>query len=172
MNSWYKHSAWYHVLPYSIAQVISQPPESTTAALGANATFSCRGNGKVLWEINNTQVRDASQLPTFSSICVFAPLPKDSSSELIVTASTTTNASLIIICVVEPGANVRPWSSNESSPVQLLVYGKCAVLEMLAGFSQGFKIILLVGGDHNISIASKAFEAPQFCLEGKFPCIL
>ena len=108
--------------------MISQPPESTTAAQGANATFSCHGNGKVLWEINRTQIRDASQLPIFSSICVFVPLPNDSSSELTVTASTTTNASLTIICVVEPGANVRPWSLNKSSPVQLLVYGKCAWL--------------------------------------------
>ena len=110
-----------------IAHVILQPPESTTAALGTNATFSCRGSGRVLWQINGTQVQDAGQVPMFSSICVFVPLPKDSSNELIVTASTTTNASLMIVCVVEPRPGVQPWSSNiKSSPVQLLVYGKCA----------------------------------------------
>ena len=110
-----------------IAQVILQPPESTTAALGTNATFSCRGNRKVLWEINGTQVTDASQVPMFSSIiCVFVPLPKDSSSELIVTASIKTNASLEIVCVVQPRLGVQPWSSNKSSPVHLLVYGKSA----------------------------------------------
>ena len=108
--------------------MISQPPESTTAALGTNATFSYRGTGSVLWEINSTQVRAASQVPLFSSICVFVPLPNDSSNELFVTASTTTNASLMIVCVVQPSPGVQPWSSNKSSPVQLLVYGKSACM--------------------------------------------
>ena len=128
MDSWYKHSAWYNTLPCSTAQMISQPPENTTAALGANATFSCHGTGSVLWQINGTQVQDASQLPMFSNVCVFVPLPNDSSSELIMTASTTTNASLTIVCVVQPSPGVQPWSSIKSSPVQLLVYGKSACM--------------------------------------------
>jgi hypothetical protein len=107
--------------------VILEPPESTTAALGTNATFSCHGNGKVLWQINSTQVQDASQVPEFSStLCVFVPLPNDNMSELIVTASIKTNASLMLTCVVEPSPDVMPWSSDKSSPVQLLVYGKSA----------------------------------------------
>ena len=43
--------------------MMTQPPVSTTAALGANATFSCRGTGGVLWQINGTQVQAASQVP-------------------------------------------------------------------------------------------------------------
>ena len=105
--------------------MILQPPESTTAALGANATFSCRGNGKVLWEINGTQVQDASQVQMFSSIYVFVPLPNDSISELIVTASTTINASLTIVCIVEP-EHYNNIIAYNSSQVQLFVYGKCA----------------------------------------------
>ena len=102
--------------------VILQPPESATLALGTNATFRCSGNGNVLWRINNTQVRDESQVPLFSSIGVFVPLPSNNISELIVTASTKTNATLVIICVVELGVG----HSTESSPVQLLVYGRSA----------------------------------------------
>jgi hypothetical protein len=96
---------------------------STTAALGTNATFSCRGTGSVLWQINGTQVRDASQVPAFASILlVYVPLPRDSSSELIVTATRETNASLMIICVVDPGIGMG--NLVRSDPVQLLVYGK------------------------------------------------
>ena len=104
--------------------MITQPPVSTTAALGTNATFSCRGTGRlsVLWRINGTQVRDASQLPAFESVLVFAPLPRPSSSELIVTATEVTNATLVIVCEVDPGIGMGDIVMSE--PVQLLVYGK------------------------------------------------
>ncbi len=103
------------------AQLITQPPVSTAAALGTNATFSCRGTGSVLWQINGTQVRDTSQVPAFERIQVYVPLPRDGSSELIVTASRETNASLVIICVVDPGIGMG--NLVRSDPVQLLVYG-------------------------------------------------
>ena len=95
---------------------------STTAALGTNATFSCRGAGSVLWQINGTQVRDASQLPAFESILVFVPLPRPSSSELIVTATEVTNATLEIICIVDPGIGMGDLVKSDA--VQLLVYGR------------------------------------------------
>ena len=94
---------------------------STTAALGTNATFSCRGTGSVLWQINGTQVRHASQLPIFESMLVYVPLPSDGFSELIVTA---TNTSLVIICVVDPGSGMG--AAVKSDAVQLLVNGKPA----------------------------------------------
>ena len=95
---------------------------STTAALGTNATFSCRGAGSVLWLINGTQVQDASQLPAFERILVYVPLPRPSSSELIVTATEVTNATLEIICVVDPGIGMG--DPVKSDAVQLLVYGR------------------------------------------------
>ena len=102
--------------------MITQPPESTTAALGTNATFSCRGTGSVLWRINGSQVRDASQLSLFASFQVFVPLPRQSFSELIVTATRATNATrLEIICLVDPGIGMGV--AVASDPVQLLVYG-------------------------------------------------
>ena len=105
----------------SIAQMITQPPVSITAALGTNATFSCRGNGKVLWQINGTQIRAAYQVPNFASIQVFVPLPRDSSSEVIVTATGETNTTLMIICAVDQGVGMG--NLVRSNPVQLLVYG-------------------------------------------------
>ena len=99
--------------------MLTQPPVSTTAALGTNATFSCRGIGRVLWLINGAQVRDASQPPVFANAQVFVPLPRDNFSELIVTA---TNTTLVIICVVDPISGIS--DSVRSDPVQLLVYGK------------------------------------------------
>ena len=95
---------------------------STTAALGTNATFSCRGTGSVLWQINGTQVRHASQLPIFESMLVYVPLPSDGFSELIVTA---TNTSLVIyICVVDPGIGMGDVVKIDA--VQLFVNGKPA----------------------------------------------
>ena len=99
---------------------------STTAALGTNATFSCRGTGNVLWRINGTQIRDASQVPVFENVQVYVPLPRDSSSELIVTATEVTNATLVIICVVDPGIGME--DPGMSDAVQLLVYGTSAPL--------------------------------------------
>ena len=95
---------------------------STTAALNTNATFSCRGIGKVLWRINGTQVRDASQLTVFANAQVFVPLPRENFSELIVTATRGTNATLVIICQVDPFRGVGDSDGSES--VRLLVYGK------------------------------------------------
>ena len=102
--------------------MITQPPESTTAALDTNATFSCHGDGNVLWQINGSQVQDASQLSLLASFNVFVPLPRQSFSELIVTATRAINATrLEIICLVDPG--IRVGMIVASNPVQLLVYG-------------------------------------------------
>ena len=107
---------------HSTAQTIVQPPVSTTAAMGTNATFSCLGTDSVLWQINGTQVQDASQLPAFERILVYVPLPRPSSSELIVTATEVTNATLEIICAVDPGIGMG--GILRSDAVHLLVYGR------------------------------------------------
>ena len=109
---------------YTSAQMITQPPEFTTAALDKNATFYCCGIGRILWQINGTQVQTASQVPMFASIQVFVPLPRDNFSELIVTATREINATLEIRCVVDPFVGVV--DSVKSDPVQLLVYGMFA----------------------------------------------
>ena len=102
--------------------MITQPPESATAALGTNATFSCRGTGSVLWQINGSQIWDASQLSLLASFKIFVPLPRQSFSELIVTATRVTNSTgLEIICIVDPGIGMG--EAVESDPVELLVYG-------------------------------------------------
>ena len=106
--------------------MITQPPVSTTAALGTNATFSCRGAGSVLWQINGTQVHHPSQVPLFESILLYIPLPRASSSELIITATRVTNATLMIVCVVDPGIGMG--SLVMSDAVQLLVYGMSIVV--------------------------------------------
>ena len=107
---------------HSTGRMITLPPVSTTAALGANATFSCNGTGRVLWQINGSQVRDAGQLPTFERVQVYVPLPRDDSSEVIVTATRETNATLRIMCVVDPGIGMGDLDTSD--PVRLLVYGK------------------------------------------------
>ena len=69
------------------AQLITQPPESTLAALGTNATFSCRGNGEIIWGIDGTQVLTEQHVQLFSREKVYVPLPTPCVSELIMTAT-------------------------------------------------------------------------------------
>ncbi len=103
--------------------MLTQPPESTTAALGTNITFSCHGIGRVLWQINGTQIRAAHQVPNFARVQVFASLPEDGSNELTVTATEETNATLTIVCLVEVSV---VGETIKSDSVQLLVYGMSA----------------------------------------------
>ena len=115
-----------HTHTHLTAQTLTQSPESTTAALSTDATFSCCRTGSVLWQINGSQVQDASQLPIFARVQVYVPLPRDGFSEMIVTATRDTNATLVIICVVDPGIGMG--NIVRSNPVQLLVYGKLSRL--------------------------------------------
>ena len=103
--------------------MITQPPESTTAALGTNATFSCRGNGEILWEIDGTQVMTEQRVQLFSREKVYVPLPTPSVSELIMTATEMNNFIRTIQCVVDEGIGVG--EIEDSDPVSyLFVYGK------------------------------------------------
>ena len=100
----------------------TQPPVNTTAALGMNATFSCRGDGKVSWKINNTQGNSADLVPLFAQQHIYIPLPSLGSSELIVTATSDNNFTRAIQC------NVASENNNiaavDSEIVHLLVYGE------------------------------------------------
>ena len=104
------------------AQLITQPPESTTAALSTNATFSCHGNGEILWEIDGTQVMTEQRVQLFSREKVYVPLPTPSVSELIMTATEVNNFTRTIQCVVDQGIGVG--EIEDSDPVYLFVYGK------------------------------------------------
>ena len=105
--------------------LITQPPESATAALNTNATFTCRGNGDVLWEINNTQIRTDREVRLFAEVKVFAPLPKGNVSELIVTATPANNDTRAIRCLVEESGSVM--QPQDSNIVRLLVFGEYLV---------------------------------------------
>ena len=109
---------------HTIAQLITQPPESTTTALSTNATFSCHGNGSVFWEINRTQVLTESQVREFAQgTQEYVPLPTSSFSLLIMTATVDNNFTQIeVICLVDPGLGVGEL--QESNSVHLLVYGE------------------------------------------------
>ena len=102
--------------------MIAVPPESATAALGTNATFTCRGNGAIIWEISGTQVH-TQQVHLFALEKVYVPLPTPSVSQLIMTATEMNNFTRTIQCLVDPGVGVGPL--EESDDVHFLVYGEC-----------------------------------------------
>ena len=100
---------------------------NTTTALGTNATFFCSGNGQVLWEISNRQVRSQALVQAFAQqLDMFVPLPTTGSSELIVKGTLHNNSTRPIRCIVEPNSVLDP--NEESDVVYLLVYGECILL--------------------------------------------
>ena len=107
------------------AQLITQPPSDITAALGTNATFSCRGNGDIIWEIGGTQVQTELFVELFANEKVYVPLSTVSVSELIMTATEMNNFTRTIQCLVDPGIGVG--EVVESDPVRLLVYGELVI---------------------------------------------
>ena len=102
--------------------MISQPPSNVTAALDTNATFSCRGNGDIIWEIDGTQVITEGLVQSFTDVGVYAPLPTPNVSELIMTATEMNNVNRTIRCVVP--SDIIVGESERSEPVHLLVYGE------------------------------------------------
>ena len=116
----YNNVCFVHIDTHTAQELITQPPVNTTTALGTNATFSCRGNGPVLWSISNTQIRDANQLSGFEMVGIYVPLPKDNFSELIITATLKNNATRMIQCIVDQGI----IGKINMNVVTLLVYGE------------------------------------------------
>ena len=102
--------------------MITQPPEKVTAALGTNATFSCRGNRDIIWEIDGTHVLTELLVQSFADVGVYVPLPTPSVSELIMTATEMNNFTRTILCLVDPGNVVG--QVEESDPVHLTVFGE------------------------------------------------
>ena len=103
------------------AQLITKPPDNITAALGTNATFSCLGHGKVIWEVSGTQVHTEQHVHLFAEEKVYVPLPTPSVSQLIMTATEMNNFTWTIQCLVDPGVGVGQLEGSD--PVYLYVYG-------------------------------------------------
>lgn len=103
---------------HSTGQLITLSPVNTTVALGTNATFTCRGDNIITWEIANQQIRHTAQVDDFRTHHkIYAPLPKLNFSEVIITATNVTNYTTIV-CVVGDGVVIK------SEEVKLLAYGK------------------------------------------------
>ena len=103
--------------------MILNPPKNVTAALGTNATFSCRASGgHIVWEVAGTQIRDLSNQQSAAQAKIYAPLPTTNYSELIMTATSDNNVTRMIECIVGPLSGVDATASSEL--VRLLVYGK------------------------------------------------
>ena len=104
---------------HSTGQLITLPPVNTTVALGTNATFTCRGDNIITWEIANVQIREPTQADVYrTQHKIYVPLPKSNFSELIITARNVTNYTISIVCVVGDGVVIK------SEEVKLLAYGK------------------------------------------------
>ena len=122
----------------STGQLITLPPVNTTVALGTNATFNCRGDNIITWEIANVQIRDPAQVDDYRTHHkIYAPLPKPNFSEVIITARNVTNYTIPIACVVGDGVVIK------SEEVKLLAYGKFSNNYYRYSIQKGCLFILL-----------------------------
>ena len=111
------------------AQMITESPVNTTVALGMNATFSCRGDSNITWEIDNRQIRDRSTQVNYRlNHQIYVPLPKPNFSELIITATNATNDTLIL-CIVGPSNGIGGHAVT-SNGARLLVYGEFTISDL------------------------------------------
>ena len=106
-----------------------------TAALGTNATFSCRGDGDIFWEVSGTQIQTEQLVQLFALEKVYVHLPAPSVSQLIMTATEMNNFTRTIQCLVDPGVRVGPL--EVSSTVHLLVYGEYTDIYSIASTCLG-----------------------------------
>ena len=104
------------------AQLIAESPVTATVALGMNATFSCRGDNNITWEVNGLQIRGHTQVDDRRAHKVYVPLPKPNFSELIITATNITNYTSVI-CIVGPSNSIGD-NAVKTNEARLLVYGE------------------------------------------------
>ena len=114
----------YHTHTHTTGQMIIKPPVNATAALGTNATFTCRGDAQVYWKITGTQAITQELVSLFAKEQVYVPLHEQGFSELIITATEGNNFTRTIQCLVASSITSEPV---ESEMVRLLVYGECEV---------------------------------------------
>ena len=101
----------------------TQTPRSTTVALGRNATFYCRGNGDLVWEISGTQIRDPIQVVLFAQRKIYAPIHQPNSTQVIITATQDNNYTSVV-CLLGPHLGTV---DERSMDVRLLLYGKAII---------------------------------------------
>ena len=109
----------------TVGAVITEAPQNTRAPIGTNVTFTCRGNGLIIWIIGGLQVRSPSRVASLAEEGVFVELGRHNFSEVMMTATVNLNMSnfRFITCRVEVG-DVISGDAVNSEEVSLFVYGE------------------------------------------------
>ena len=94
-----------------------------SAALGTSATFTCRGNGEIVWIFGSIQVRGPIVAAFLAEAGIQAEVGQSMSSTSVISATESNNGTEIR-CRIETGNITDGITFQESEPAFLLVSGK------------------------------------------------
>ena len=113
----------------TVTAVITEAPQNITAPIGTNVTFTCRGNGEIIWIVGEVQARSQSRVTSLAEEGVFVELGRFNFSQVVMFATVNLNMSnfRFVSCRVETGDIISGSDSVDSQEVSLLAYGEVSV---------------------------------------------
>ncbi len=86
-----------------VTGILFEAPQNISAPYGFNVSIFCRGNGKIVWDFNDVQVRGPQRILDFLAIGIFTKFDELNESTTVILASTSTE-NYRIACRVERGS--------------------------------------------------------------------
>ena len=110
----------------TVTAVITEAPQNTRARVGRNVTFTCRGNGEIIWIFGGIEARSPGRVASLAREGIFVQLGLRNFSQVVITASLDLNMSDLrfISCQVKTGDLLGGFDTINSEEVSLSVYGK------------------------------------------------
>ena len=92
-------------------------------------TFTCRGNGEIVWIVGGIQIRSPLRVAAVAEEGIFVEVGRRNFSQLVMTASVNLNTSVLrfIVCRVETGDIITESDSVDSEEVSLFVFGELII---------------------------------------------
>ncbi len=91
----------------------------------------CRGNGKIVWDFNDVQVRGDMRVADFRDIGIFTNIDQFNESTTVILASDRTD-NYRMVCRIEQGNVVSGVKFQLSPRAYFSVFGECFLVLFLA----------------------------------------
>ena len=99
--------------------LLFEAPQNASLGVGITTNLTCYGDGKIVWEINEFQIRGPNEAATLINEGIFSDYARINSSTTRIIGSSSNNGTKIV-CRVEKSL----LNFEASEPAYLLVYGK------------------------------------------------
>ncbi|XP_064398058.1 uncharacterized protein LOC135344731 [Halichondria panicea] len=111
--------------------LLYEAPQNISAPKGFNVSVVCRGNGKIVWEFNDIQVRGDRRIADFRAIGIFTNIDQFNESTTVILASDLTD-NYRMVCRIEQGNFVSGVKFQRSSPAYFSVFAHCRAVKTLS----------------------------------------